>query len=209
MGKAEKELVEREKVHLILGLERTGMPKQRQAEKWLKHSIPRSMRFQSSVDVETPWSKTRFLPDPGAVGSFKRSESASGEAMRETGGREEGQILGELGGKGLESRKAGAETSMVESEATILSLKASESWIYALVTGVSVYFEELFFEATRSTHVEDDRSTNVAPAPESASEPVDPVDVSNLTTTSGGVPTSNSYLSAGIVISNLLATLRR
>lgn len=42
--------------------------------------------------------------DPGAVDSFRRSGSTPGEAMRETGGREEeGQISGELGGRGLES----------------------------------------------------------------------------------------------------------
>jgi hypothetical protein len=40
--------------------------------------------------------------------------------MRETGGgEEEGQIMGELGGRGPESRKAEAKMSVVQSEATI------------------------------------------------------------------------------------------
>ena len=60
--------------------------------------------------------------DPGMDDTFMRSGSTSGEDMRKTGGsEEEGQIMGELGGRGLELRKAEAEMSMVQSEATIIS----------------------------------------------------------------------------------------
>jgi hypothetical protein len=140
--------------------------------------------------------------DPRMVNSLMRSGSTSGEDMRETGGsEEEGQIMGELGGRGLESRKAEAEMSMVQSEATIISSETLASWIYASFTAVSVYSDEFLMEVTRSAQVEEDRSTSVSPAPEfkkAGSEPADSgayVEVgssSNLTTTSGGIPTSNS-----------------
>jgi hypothetical protein len=138
--------------------------------------------------------------------------------MRETGEGEEGQIMGELGGRGLESRKAEAKMSMVQSEATIASSETLESSIYASFTALSVYSDELLVEATRSAQVEEDRSTSVSPAPEfgkAGSELVDSgayIEVgssSDLTITSGGIPTSSSYLSSGILILNFLATTLR
>lgn len=137
------------------------------------------------------------------VDSFMRSRSPSdGEAMQETGGsEEEGQIIGELGGRGLEPRKAEAEISTVQSEATIASSETLESWIYASFTAVCMQSDEFLVEVTRSAQVEEDRSTSVSPAPESrkaGSEPADSgacIEVggsSNLTTTSGGIPTSSS-----------------
>ena len=53
-----------------------------------------------------------------------------GETMRVTGGgEEEGKIMGELGGRGLESRRDEAKMSesMVESEATIAFSETLES----------------------------------------------------------------------------------
>jgi hypothetical protein len=140
--------------------------------------------------------------DPGNVDSFIRSESTSEEAMRETGeGEEEGQIMGELGGRGLESRKAEAKMSMVQSEATIASSETLESSIYTSFTAVSVYSDGLLVEATKSAQVEEDRSTSVSPAPEfgkAGSELADSgayIEVgssSDLTITSGGIPASSS-----------------
>lgn len=140
--------------------------------------------------------------DPGMVESFMRSGSTSGEVMREVGGgEEEGQIMGELGGRGLESRQAEAKMSMVQSEATVASSETLESWIYASFRAVSVYSDEFLAEVTRSAQVEEDRSTSVSPVPEfgrAGSEPADSganIEVgssSDLTTTSGGIPTSSS-----------------
>jgi hypothetical protein len=130
--------------------------------------------------------------------------------MRETGGsEEEGQIMGELGGRGLVSRKAEAEMSMVQSEATIISSETLASWIYASFTAVSVYSDEFLVQVTRteSAQVEEDRSTSVSPVPEfgktGSSEPaefsragafIEVGSCSNLTTrtTRGGIPTSSS-----------------
>ena len=136
------------------------------------------------------------------VDSFMSSGSTSGEDMRETGGsEEEGQIMGELGGKGLEPRKPEAKMSMVQSEATTTSSETLESWIYASFTAVSVYSNGFLVEVTRSAQVEEDGSTSVSPAPEfgkAGSEPADTgarIEIrgsSNLTTTSGGIPTSSS-----------------
>ena len=122
--------------------------------------------------------------------------------MRETGGSdEEGQIMGELGGRGLESRKAEARMSIVQSEATIASSEILESWIYASFTAVSVCSDKVLVEVARSAQVDEDRSTNVSPAPEFlevGSELADSgalIEVgssSDLTTTRGGIPTSSS-----------------
>ena len=77
--------------------------------------------------------------DPDIVDSFMRSGSTSGETLRETGGsEEEGLIMGELGGRGLESRKSEAEMSMVQSEATITPSETLESWIYASFSAETV-----------------------------------------------------------------------
>jgi hypothetical protein len=109
--------------------------------------------------------------------------------------------MGELGGRGLESRGAGAKISMVQSEATITSSKALESWIYASFTALSVYSDKFLVEVTRSAQVEEDRSTSVSPAPECDKAGSELADrgayieegcSSDLTTTSGGVPTSSS-----------------
>lgn len=140
--------------------------------------------------------------DPGMGNSFVRSGSTSGEAMRETGGgEEEDQLMGELGGRGLESRKAEAKMSTVQLKATIGSSETLESWIYASFTAVSVYSDEFLVGVTRLAQVEDDGSTSVSLAPEigkAGSEPADfgaYIEVgssSDLTTTSGGIPTSSS-----------------
>ena len=139
--------------------------------------------------------------DPGMVDSFMRSGLTSGEAMRETGeGEEEGQIMGELGGRGLESRRDEAKMS-VESEATIAFSETLESWIYASFTAVSVSSDEFFVDTTRSAQVDEDKSTSVSPAPEFGSAGSEPADSgafielgssSDLTIRSGGVPISSS-----------------
>ena len=78
----------------------------------------------------------------------------------------------------------------------------------------------LLDEVTRSAQVEEDRSTRVSPALEFekaviVSELADSgayLEVgssSDLMTTSGGIPTSSSYLSLGILILNFLATTLR
>ena len=146
--------------------------------------------------------------DPGIVDFFMWSGSTSGEDMRETGGsEEEGQIMGELGGRGLVSRKVEAEVStMTQSEAMIISSEILASWIYAPFTSVSVYSDEFLLQMTRSesAQVEEDRSTSVSPLPEfgkttGSSEPaessgtsafIEVGSTSDLTTTRGGIPTS-------------------
>ena len=69
--------------------------------------------------------------DPGIVDFSMRSGSTSGEDMREEGGsEEEGQTMGELAGRGLVSRKVEAVVStMMQSEATIISSEILASWI--------------------------------------------------------------------------------
>jgi hypothetical protein len=119
--------------------------------------------------------------------------------MRKIGGSgEEDQIPGELGGRGLGSRKAGAEMSMVEPEARIMFSETLESRIYASFTGVSVYSDKPLSE---SAEVEDDRPTSVSPASEFGSPGSESVDSgghtdvgssSDLMITSGGIPTSRS-----------------
>ena len=152
------------------------------------------------MEPEEPLSKTRTQSDPGMVDSFMRSGSTSVEAMREVGGsEEEGQIMGELGGRGLEPRTAEAEMSMVQ---LITSSGTLESWIYASFTAISVHSDKFLVKGARSAQVEEeDRFTSVSPAPEfgkAGSEPADPDTYkeagssSDLTITSGGIPTSSS-----------------
>ena len=78
--------------------------------------------------------------DPGIVDSFIRSGSTSGEDMRWES-EEEGRTMGELAGRGLVSRKVETEVStMMQSEATIISSEILASWnICAFYSRVRVF----------------------------------------------------------------------